>query len=103
MVAWLPKTPLPKERSEERFTVERVLLSRGMPKERFESVDIPKERGRACDCGCEPKERLPVRSGLSLTPPRCMLPKVRLPKERLVLERLVYCGPACAHVRRPGS
>lgn len=46
---WLPKTPLPKERSEERFTVERVLLSRGMPKERLLSVDIPKERGRDCD------------------------------------------------------
>ena len=76
----LPNDPPPNERSGVRFTVERVLLSRGVP-----------------------NERLPPRSGLPVPPCCHMLPKVRLPNERLSFGRLsLGLKPRCgAHVRCP--
>lgn len=74
-VLLLPNVRLPKllPVADERFTVERVLLCRGVPKERVPLLPPLTE----LPLPIEPKERL--RSGLSADVPRCRLPNVRLP------------------------
>lgn len=88
---------LPKVRlalSDGMFTVERVLLWRGIPKDL-----VPLVEGLA---ETEPEPKVRLRSGLSLTPPRCRLPKVRLPICWVLLRCGILAG-AAAHVLLPGS
>ena len=88
----LPKVRL--ELSDGMFTVERVLLWRGIPKDL-----VPLVEGLA---ETEPEPKVRLRSGLSLTPPRCKLPKVRLPT-CWVLPRCGMLPGADVQVLLPGS